>query len=310
MSKQIMELKNEDNLTGVVFDVQRYSLGDGRGIRTTVFMKGCNLRCRWCQNPESFSIKPEIAFRSDKCIQCGACGEACPRNAIKTNGTLGTNPDLCISCGACAKVCPTKARYLIGQSYTVAELLSVVERDAIFFSESGGGITLSGGEATVQFNFVKAYLQACKGAGLNTAIETNGFTTPEKMSSLVPFLDNIYFDLKIMASDDHLRFTGVRNEYILENARWLMRSGAPVTFRIPLIPGMTSSQDNISGIGRFLNEFGVAEVELCPYQDSWERKLSWLNTPHKPLWLPLVSPEEVMEVVGLLASFGIAAHTI
>lgn len=305
MSKQFMRLSDEDNLTGVVFDIQRYSLGDGRGIRTTVFMKGCNLRCRWCQNPESFSMNPEIAFRRDKCIQCGACVEACSRNAINTNGTFETKPDLCISCGDCTKVCPTKARYMIGQNYKVAELLSVVERDAIFFNESGGGVTLSGGEATLQYEFVHAFLKACRGAVLNTAIETNGFTTPERMSSLVPLLDRIFFDLKIISSADHQSFTGFKNEHILENARWLVKSGAPLTFRIPLIPGLTSNQDNIYGIGRFLNELGVTQVELCPYQNNWERKLSWLNTEQKPLKFPSLPLEETLNIAARFSAFGI-----
>ena len=310
MLKQITAIDKEDNLTGVVFNIQRYSLGDGDGIRTTVFMKGCNLRCRWCQNPESFSANPEIAFRSDKCIKCGACKEVCPRKAINPEANLASNPDLCISCGDCAIVCPTKARYMIGRNYTVAELLAEVQRDAIFFKESGGGITLSGGEATQQFEFVQAFLMACKGAGLHTAIETNGFTTPGRLSALIPLLDRIYFDLKIISSDEHRRFTGATNEAILENASRLVNSGAAVTFRIPLIPSMTFNQDNINGIGSFLNELGVSEVELCPYQEYWESKLKWMNTEHKSLGLSLLSTEEIGDVVGLFKSYGINAYTI
>lgn len=286
----------KDYLTGIVFDIQRYSLGDGHGIRTTIFMKGCNMRCRWCQNPESLSMKPEIAFRSDKCIQCGACAEICPRKA---------KPDLCISCGDCAKACPTKARYMVGQSYTVAELLSVVERDAIFFKESGGGVTLSGGEVTLQHEFVHEFLKACKGVGINTAIETNGFFDKERFSLLLPLIDQIYFDLKLISMQEHILYTGVDNRSILENVVWITECFNNITFRIPLIPGMTLTNENMKDIVKFLKDINVYTVEFCLYQNGWENKLNWLNTKQKPLDLPSLSVSDITDTIAFFNDSGI-----
>lgn len=306
MSNQILELNNKDNLTGIVFDIQRYSLGDGHGIRTTIFMKGCNLRCLWCQNPESFNAAPEIAYRSDRCIQCGACVEACPRKAVYANVMLGTKSDLCISCGDCAKVCPTRARYMIGQSYTVAELLSVVERDTIFFNESDGGVTLSGGEATLQHEFVHEFLKACKNVGINTAIETNGSFNRARFKELLPFIDRIYFDIKLISAREHKLYTGADNRIILDNAAWLTKCFNNVTFRIPLIPEMTLTNDNLKNTVQFLNDLNVLAVEFCLYQNGWENKVHWLNTKHEPLGLPQLSVPDITGAIEYFNTSGIA----
>lgn len=298
-------MANREKLTGVVFDIQRYSLGDGRGIRTTVFMKGCNLRCRWCQNPESFSIEPEIAFRSDKCMQCGACLRVCSNKAINSNGTFGTKPELCASCGDCAKVCPTRARYMIGQKYTVAELLSVVERDIVFFNESGGGVTLSGGEATLQFEFVHEFLKACKNVGINTAIETNGHFNKEKFKELLPLIDQIYFDIKHLSPWQHKLYTGVDNRIILENAVWLTECFNKITFRLPLIQELTLTNENMKDTVKFLSDLNVHSVEFCLYQNGWENKVRWLNTKQEPLGLPVLSVLDIADTIELFNTSGI-----
>jgi pyruvate formate lyase activating enzyme len=289
-----------NSLSGVVFDVQRYSLGDGPGIRTTVFLKGCPLRCRWCQNPESFSPVPEIAFRPDRCINCGFLG--CSRELALAEAPLDP-----AGWGRRAEVCPTKALFVIGRRYTVPELLAEVLRDAAFFRQSGGGVTLSGGEPTLQFPFVLAFLQACKQAGLHTALETSGLTDRDRFAELLPALDRIYFDLKVMAPAEHRRLTGADNHPILANARWLAETGAPVTFRVPLVPGMTATPDNIQALGRFLSELSVMGVELCPYHNTWEQKLSRLTTKHLPLGLPSLTAAETAAVVAALSQRGIAA---
>lgn len=296
MSKHIIGFNNKDGLTGIVFDIQRYSLGDGHGIRTTIFMKGCNLRCWWCQNPESFHAAPEIAYNSEKCIQCGTCVEVCPRKA---------ESDLCISCGECAKVCPTSARYMIGQSYTVAELLTVVERDAIFFEESGGGVTLSGGEASLQHEFVYEFFKACKNVGINTAIETNGFFNKERFSHLLPLIDQIYFDIKLISTHKHKLYTGADNGIIIDNAAWLTEGTNNITFRIPLIPEMTLTNDNINDTVKFLNDINVHTVELCLYQNGWENKLHWLNTKQKPLDIPSLSVSDIRDAIAFFNASGI-----
>lgn len=296
----------ERKSTGIVLDIQRYSLGDGRGIRTTVFMKGCNMRCRWCQNPESLSMKPELAFRGDKCIKCGACIKACPLDAIYTNGSFETKHSLCISCGECAKVCPTKARYMIGRSYTVAELISIVERDVIFYSESSGGVTLSGGEATLQFEFVYEFLKECKKRGINTAIETNGTFNKERFRLLLPLIDQVYFDIKLISSQKHKLYTGMDNRIILDNAAWLTERTDNLAFRIPLIPDITLTNDNIKDTVEFLTGLNVDTVEFCLYQNGWENKLHWLNTKQAALGQPSLSVSDVADVIKFFNTSGIS----
>lgn len=277
--------------SGLIFDIQRYSLDDGPGIRTTVFLKGCPLRCRWCQNPESLRAEPEIGFRVERCIGCKTCLRACPRDAVKDEGSPRTDLSRCNICGKCAETCPTTALFLIGRYYSVAELLEEILRDSVFYDESAGGVTLSGGEPTQQFEFTRAFLEACRKEGLDTAIETNGFVALERLKALLPLLDHIYFDLKIIDHDSHNRLTGVKNKSILENARWLAEQGAPVTFRMPVVPGMTATQANVGAIGRLLNELEVYEVQLCPYQNSWISKLSWLHpNPKSAREFPRIAP--------------------
>ncbi len=295
--------------TGIIFNIQRYALNDGPGIRTTVFLKGCPLRCRWCQNPESFHLRPEIGFRCERCLNCNVCLEACPKDAIVSGDVYRVDPSRCNACGACVDVCPAGALFAIGRRYTVAELVSEVQRDAAFYAESGGGVTLSGGEPLLQFEFAHAFLAACKKAGLNTAIETNGFMPKEKYAGLLPFLDHIYFDLKIMTSSDHKRLTGVDNGAILENARWLVESGAPIVFRVPLVTGMTATEPNIHAMSRFLQTLRVTRVELCPYQDGWEKKLAWLAAPPPSLNMPAMPAEEISRVADIFSESGITAQS-
>jgi pyruvate formate lyase activating enzyme len=206
-------------------------------------------------------------------------------------------------------VCPSGALFSIGKRYTVAELLSKVQRDSAFYSESGGGVTLSGGEPVLQFDFVLAFLKACKEAGLNTAIETSGFMPKEKYAELLPFLDHIYFDLKLMKSSEHKQWTGANNDTILENARWLVESKAPVIFRVPLINGMTAIESNTNAIGIFLKGLDITKVELCPYQDGWEKKLTWLAAPPLPLNMPTMSTEDTSRVIDMFSKLGITAQS-
>ncbi len=301
---------SQGDLKGWVFDIQHFSLDDGPGIRTTVFMKGCPLRCRWCQNPESLSAEREIAFRAERCMDCCACLDVCPLDAIIPGDAYRIDRSRCNDCGTCVEVCPTKALFIIGRSYSIADLVSDVQRDAAFYEESGGGVTISGGEPTLQFDFLLAFLRACKEAGLHTAIETNGFTTQKKLAVLLPFLDHIYFELKVIARDEHLMLTGASNVRILDNARWLAESGALVIFRVPMVAGMTATEKNISALGAFLNELGVTGIEICPYQNNWVGKLSWLQRTRDPVeLLPPLSEKETLAVVKAFSQQGIVARS-
>jgi len=205
-----------ENHEATVFDIQRYSVHDGPGIRTLVFFKGCPLRCRWCQNPESMDRRQEIAFFANKCIGCGECANVCPQGAIVFEDDRRINRELCDRCGECAKVCYAEALTIIGKQYDVRSLLDIVERDRPFYEQSGGGVTVSGGEPTVQYEFLLEFLRAAKEAGLNTVIETCGAFAWDKFEKLLPYLDIVYFDLKIADEEEHRRLTGVGNERIAD----------------------------------------------------------------------------------------------
>ncbi len=307
-----MDVHPENDMTGLVLDIQRYSLDDGPGIRTTVFLKGCPLSCKWCQNPESIRPEPEIGFRAERCIGCGACQKACPVGAIMFDNADRINRSRCTACGACAEACPSRAMFAVGKRYSISKLLKEVQRDAAFYEESGGGVTLSGGEPTLQFDFILAFLRECKAAGLNTAIETNGLAPSDNLRKLLPYLDRIYFDIKIINSAEHRRLTGADNRQILENARMLVEYRVPVNFRLPLVPSMTANKANVREIGAFLMEVGVKEIELCPYHDNWVTKLAWLgrkDSPPAELQKPLTT-EELLSVIDMFSQEGINARSI
>ncbi len=298
----------KNKITGVVFDIQRYSLGDGSGIRTTVFMKACMMRCSWCQNPESFHLEPELAFRKEICINCRACFQNCQDNAISFGSESRVNYLKCTLCGECTSSCPTNALFIIGRHYTVEELLSIVERDRIFYDESEGGVTISGGEATMQHEFIKAFLTACHEIGINTALETSGFISWEKLSELLPYLDKVYYDLKLISADKHKRFTGVDNLIILNNACLLAAEYKNVVFRFPVIPGITDTDNNIEELTFFLHELKINQIELCPYQENWEAKLLWLETSHKPLGITTIEEEKIKNIVDRFSDNNINAR--
>jgi pyruvate formate lyase activating enzyme len=306
-----MDMCSENGVTGLIFDIQRYSLDDGPGIRTTVFLKGCPLRCAWCQNPESISPEPEIGFRGERCMDCRLCLEACPKGAIVFEGERRIDKNRCDACGDCTGVCPTRALFAVGRRYGVKELLEEVQRDAAFYKESGGGVTLSGGEPMLQFEFTLEFLKACKEAGLDTAIETNGLATREDFLALLPYLDHIFFDLKIIDPAEHRRLAGVDNAQILDNARFLIEADAPVCFRLPAVPQMTANAENVRAIADFLSKLGMKEIELCPYHDNWINKLSWLESdwsPQMELLQPL-SDEETIEVMRMFSNMGVLARS-
>lgn len=298
------------NRRAIIFDIQRYSVHDGPGIRTLVFFKGCPLRCKWCQNPESLRREREIAFFASKCIGCGECAKVCPKGAIVLEDARRIDRRLCDRCGECAEVCYAEALTVVGKEYDVSSLLDIVERDRPFYEQSGGGVTVSGGEPTLQWEFLLDFLRAAKDAGLNTVIETCGAFAWSTFKTLLPYIDIIYFDLKVIDESEHKRLTGVDNKRILANARKAVNADNKVVFRMPLIPTMTATQKNITDTIDFLNELKQEEVHLLPYHKMGESKLQRIASSLESLDVEPLSDEQLagikqqFELAGFRVSIG------
>lgn len=258
----------------LVFDIKRHALEDGPGIRSTVFFKGCQLRCVWCQNPESIDFGPEIAFFPNDCIKCGDCVEACPVSACKLKNPLLIDRKKCTRCGECVKVCPGRALRMAGNYLSVGEITEIVLRDRVFYEVSGGGVTLSGGEPTLHMEFISALLTSLRTHGIHTAIQTNGcFAWAKFEKSILPNVDLIMFDVKLTNRQSHIHFTGRSNRGIMENLKKLMKlSPEKVLPRVPLIPGFTAASDNLEAIAAFLKDLGVKRCSLLPYNPTFLSK--------------------------------------
>lgn len=266
--------------TGLVFDVQKYSIHDGPGIRTTVFFKGCPLSCWWCHNPESQGRTPFVHYTRERCLACGTCVEACPSGALTLNGNgVVTDAARCEVHGVCATVCPAEARRLIGRRVTVEELVDELEGDRLFYDESGGGVTFSGGEPLQQWRFLTDLLVACGERDLHRAVDTTGFASPEVLMFVAEETDLFLYDLKLMDSDLHRRTTGVPLAPIVENLRLLLSAGARVRIRVPLIPGVTTDA-GIDRTGALLASLPPVEgVNLLPFHRSARDKHRKFDMP-------------------------------
>lgn len=248
--------------TAVIFDIAKSSFVDGPGIRTTVFFKGCNLRCQWCHNPESWKAEPELMFYRDKCTACGACLRNCP-NGLKT----------CNLCGICEHYCPNDARRICGKTYTAKEIFGEISRDKIFYDTSGGGVTFSGGECMLYPDFLRDVLVLCRDGGIHTAVDTAGNVPWESFLKVVPHTDLFLYDIKFMDPSLHKKYTGVSNELILENLAKLLESDANVFVRVPVIAGVNDSVDEMLKIKSFFEKHGHPQkIELLPYHKLGESK--------------------------------------
>ncbi len=254
-----MQMGND--LKGTVFEIQRMSTEDGPGIRTTVFMKGCSLKCRWCHNPESISIKPQIHWIGSQCIGCKTCIDVCNESALSlsSHGMI-IDRDRCNGCGVCADECPSTAMELMGSRWTVEALTNELIKDKSYFEKSGGGITIGGGESTLQTAFVSKLLKDLKRRGFHTAIDTCGQTSKDAFDRILPFTDIVLYDLKEIDPEKHGLFTGSSNEIILENIIHISKTIKSHLFpremwiRTPIIPGTTATEENINGIGTFIGK--------------------------------------------------------
>jgi pyruvate formate lyase activating enzyme len=249
-------------MTATIFDIQRSSFVDGPGIRTTVFFKGCNLRCAWCHNPESQSAAPQLLVYGDKCRGCGKCLEKCPHDLTS-----------CELCGKCELYCPAEARRVCGKPYTTGELLEEILADKMFFETSGGGATFSGGECMLYPDFLAELLQKCKENDIHTAVDTAGHVPFSHFERVLPFTDMFLYDVKSMDTDTHKAYTGVDNDLILNNLAALLERGARVWIRVPVIVGVNDNEEEMHALTAFLEAHGMPEkIELLPYHAMGESK--------------------------------------
>lgn len=262
--------------TGILFDIEHSSFVDGPGIRTTVFFKGCNLKCAWCHNPESQEFKPQMMFYRDKCTGCGKCKEICPNSLEK-----------CDFCGKCEIYCPVDARRICGKEYTADQVIEEVARDKCFYDNSGGGVTFSGGECMLQLEFLAELLQKAKEKEIHTAVDTAGHLPWESFAKILPFTNLFLYDMKCFNSERHKEYIGVGNELILENLAKLLKLGKDVIVRIPLIPGVNDFKEEMLELKKFFETNGKPQrVELLPYHAMGENKYPAIGRAAKVFTVP------------------------
>jgi pyruvate formate lyase activating enzyme len=264
----------------LIADIKRNSLDDGPGIRTLVFFKGCPLNCVWCQNPETKTPAQEIIYKQEKCQGCGECRKACKENAL--NFTAGGYPfdrSRCTMCGACVRACPEEALAFAGRTYKEEELVNILAKDAVFYRNTGGGVTLSGGEPGMHPAYLRRLLPLLKEQGINICMETCGqYDRHSFEESILPFLDIVYFDLKLFDASEHARFCGIGNKAILANFEALLaEKKVELLPRIPLVPGITTTDENLTALRDYLSGLSLNKVELLPYNPLWLSKLDALG---------------------------------
>lgn len=298
------------SIKGIVFDVKKFSIHDGPGIRTTVFFKGCPLNCWWCHNPESQSPEPELVIRPTRCIECEACLEACEQGAISRDSDgVTTDIEKCTLCGACVEVCYAEAREIVGREMTVAQVMAEIERDVPFYDESGGGVTFSGGEPLFQPDFLFALLQACREQEIHTALDTCGFAPWETLDRIRKTVDLFLYDLKLMDDARHRTFTGASNEPIIRNLRALSQRGHDIILRVPVIPGVNDDEEDVHQIGQFAASLpDLRQVDLLPYHHTAAQKYERL---HKAYRLPETRPPSdgrMSEIARIMQGLGLQVN--
>ena len=292
--------------TANIFNIQRYSIHDGPGIRTTVFFKGCPLNCWWCHNPESQATTQELLFDQERCLGCGNCLRNCPVGAIElVDGKALRAKSKCDICGQCIQSCPVSAVELVGQIMTVEEVIEETEKDLLFYEESGGGVTCSGGEPLLQADFLTLLADYYQQAEIELAVDTCGQIAWEKLGRLAPKIALFLYDLKFIDSEKHQQYTGVGNQLILANLAKLAAANCRIIARIPLIPGINDHISNIKEIGQFLTELNIKDVNLLPYHRAGVDKYQRLGKEYKLSKCEDLSEERLAQLVGILEKLGL-----
>lgn len=299
-----------DGLSGLVFDIQKFAVHDGGGIRTLVFLKGCPLHCRWCSNPESLAGKPEIIFVPNNCISCGECLKVCGEGAIRYGEAgcegLAIDREKCTLCGRCAKFCYAGAINIIGRYLSVPELVAIIERDRKFYEQSNGGVTFSGGEPTAQAEFLTAALKELRERGIHTAIETSSFLPWQHYAPILRYVDLVLTDIKHMDEAEHRRLTGVSNRPILDNLRAVSGLGIPMKIRLPLIPGINDDETNLKLTADFVAGLDtVQSLDILPYHRLGEDKWRQLGVEYALSGLAVHGEAEVEGVARFFSERGI-----
>lgn len=296
-------------VTGTIFNVQHYCIHDGPGIRTNVFVKGCPLRCIWCANPESQMPMPQLMYRVDKCLGCGACASVCPNQAVSLtgDGKVRTDRAVCSGCGACVPVCPAEAREIMGYTVTAGEVFDEVAGDSLFYGEDGG-ITVTGGEALAHPQFTMALLELCRQNGIHTAVETCGFAAWTVMKPILELCDMVLYDEKQMDSELHRKYTGQGNEQILENLKKINDElECEIWVRVPTIPGYNDSAENITAVGKFVKEqvSRCTQIHLLPFHRMGESKFEQLENEPNGFHSEVPSDAKMEELRDIIRGFGL-----
>ncbi len=295
--------------TAFITNIQKYSIHDGPGIRSTVFFKGCPLLCAWCHNPENQLFTPELVWLKQKCISCGICVQTCPEQAL-TLGPAGITIDKqrCVLCGRCSEACPTNALEMLGKAYTIEEVLAELDKDRLFYDQSGGGVTLSGGEPLSQGEFVIDLLKACKARGYHTAVDTSGYVPQSMLAQALPYTDLFLYDIKALDPAKHQEYIGAPLGPVADNLRWLAGQGARIWLRIPVIPGVNDDAKEMAAIRDLAKACHLQEVYLLPYHNIAESKYQRLGLPYRLAGLANPKPEQMEALRLWWTESGFNAH--
>jgi len=293
-------------MTGLVYDIKRASTDDGPGIRTVIFLKGCSLKCVWCHSPESIRNSPELIFYKNRCILCGKCVTICPNGVHAVENSKRTiDIKKCRTTGLCAENCFADALEIKGRYYSVEEIFEIINKDKIFYRNSGGGVTVSGGEPTLQADFTLNVLKACKQSKIHTALDTCGHTKWHHLEPILQYTDLVLYDLKHMDMIQHHRLTGAYNDKILRNLEAIVKKGVEVRIRMPIIPGYNDNEENLKQTADYIKSLGIISMDILPFNELAGSKYEWLQQPYTLSHVKINSRNYMEKITDFFKKFGI-----